>query len=60
MGVVNLHHPSNAGGHRGQLVNLTAARLDRLELDLQCRDCGRQLAGLAALVCHYDKYCKRS
>lgn len=48
--------------HRGDtpppvpLVNLNAERTARrpLELDLQCRDCGKVCCSLAELVGHYD------
>lgn len=43
----------------GELINLAAARVERrpIELDHQCRDCGRYFPGLASLTDHYAFEC---
>lgn len=42
----------------GKLYNLAAARLDRRELDTQCRDCHRTLPDLVHLADHYAHGCR--
>lgn len=58
--VVSLAHLEAVAEHRAKLVNLAAEREARrgIELDLQCRDCGRVLNSLPELLGHYDTQCR--